>query len=70
MRIVNADGSWVKNVCRLPMADPTQNVLFQPNELVCAAATPWLAMQIEAGLFERAPNPLSPLNTARPARLK
>lgn len=58
MRIVHPDGTWIVNTCRFPMADPTQNVLLEPNEPTCIRLTEWLEMQMRCGLFTKVPSPI------------
>lgn len=64
MRIVHEDGEWIINRGWFPMADPTQNILFEPGEKTCVRLSDWLKMQTGLGLFEAV---ASPLGVAKPS---
>jgi hypothetical protein len=58
MRIINPEGIWVVNRCRFPMADPTQNLRYEPGEVTCVQLSKWLKDQLHAGVFKQVECPV------------
>jgi len=66
MKIADSSGKWYVNKGVYPFVDSESGTRFEPGEKTKATPTSWMAVQIEAKVFEEVADPMAPAAKPEP----